>query len=157
MAYVSSEKSKEIKEGVKIWGKKYNFKATVNVRNHSTVNVIIREGDYPYHEGDTDIHVRGGEVRLCQYHSEGYRNFIEMTGSKMWVELHEILNKGNWDKSDLMSDYFDVGWYAYIRIGEWDKPYFMRNSINYCSCGRELVKGRCPEHGKDISNIAYMA
>jgi hypothetical protein len=30
---------------------------------------------------------------------------------------------GNHDKSDVMTDYFNVGWYIDINIGKWDKPY----------------------------------
>ena len=33
------------------------------------------------------------------------------------------LNKGNHDRSDLQTDYFDVGWYVDISIGRWDKPF----------------------------------
>ena len=34
-----------------------------------------------------------------------------------------IMNEGNFDKSDIQSDYFHVGWYVSINIGQWDKPY----------------------------------
>jgi hypothetical protein len=30
---------------------------------------------------------------------------------------------GNHDRSDIQSDYFDVGWYVDINIGRWNKPY----------------------------------
>jgi len=30
---------------------------------------------------------------------------------------------GNHNNTDLMSDYFDVGWYISINVGKWDKPY----------------------------------
>ena len=28
----------------------------------------------------------------------------------------------NYDNSDISTDYFDVGYYAHLAIGEWDKP-----------------------------------
>jgi hypothetical protein len=34
-----------------------------------------------------------------------------------------IMLEGNWDRSDIMTDYFDIGWYCDINIGKWDKPY----------------------------------
>jgi hypothetical protein len=33
------------------------------------------------------------------------------------------MNDGNWDKSDIQSDYFNVGWYVDVNIGKWNKPY----------------------------------
>jgi len=30
---------------------------------------------------------------------------------------------GNHDRSDIQSDYFDVGWYKSVNIGKWNKPY----------------------------------
>jgi len=33
------------------------------------------------------------------------------------------MNEGNHDNSDIMTDYFDVGWYISVRLGKWDKPY----------------------------------
>lgn len=35
----------------------------------------------------------------------------------------EALNIDNYDRSDIMSDYFDVGHYVYIRLGTWEKPF----------------------------------
>jgi hypothetical protein len=29
----------------------------------------------------------------------------------------------NHDNSDIMTDYFDVGWYLNINVGGWNKPY----------------------------------
>lgn len=36
-----------------------------------------------------------------------------------------VLNNGNHDNSDISTDYFDVGWYVNVRIGEWNKPYIL--------------------------------
>jgi hypothetical protein len=30
---------------------------------------------------------------------------------------------GNHDRSDIQSDYFDVGWYVDVNIGSWNRPY----------------------------------
>jgi len=156
MAYVSKEKAKEIKEGVKAWSKKYNFRTSVRVEHHSGIRVVVREGDHPYFDCNISINCRGNYVRIPKG-DIGFEKFIESTGQEMWLELQAILSKGNWDRSDLMQDYFDIGWYTYIDIGAWDKPYIMRNSMSYCSCGLELLKDKCPEHGKDISNIDFLA
>ena len=33
------------------------------------------------------------------------------------------MDVGNYDNSDVQTDYFDTGWYIDINIGSWDKPY----------------------------------
>jgi hypothetical protein len=38
-------------------------------------------------------------------------------------KIVKTLNIGNHNNSDIQSDYFDVGWYVSIKVGEWDKPY----------------------------------
>lgn len=35
----------------------------------------------------------------------------------------DAMNKGNWDRSDVQTDYFDVGWYTEICLGRWDRPF----------------------------------
>jgi hypothetical protein len=39
------------------------------------------------------------------------------------MELRDAMNDGNWDNSDPQTDYFNVGWYSYIKIGRFGKPY----------------------------------
>jgi hypothetical protein len=33
------------------------------------------------------------------------------------------MNVGNHDRSDIQSDYFDVGWYVDVNVGAWNQPY----------------------------------
>jgi hypothetical protein len=33
------------------------------------------------------------------------------------------MNTGNWNRSDIMTDYFDVGHYIDLTFGTWDKPF----------------------------------
>ena len=37
--------------------------------------------------------------------------------------IMDVMNHGNHDNSDSMTDYFDVGWYVDFNIGKWDRPY----------------------------------
>jgi len=37
------------------------------------------------------------------------------------------MNIGNFDKSDVQTDYFHVGWYMSVNLGKWDKPYILNN------------------------------
>jgi hypothetical protein len=38
-------------------------------------------------------------------------------------EIMPLMNAGNHDRSDIQTDYFDVGWYVDVNIGRWDRPY----------------------------------
>ncbi len=38
-------------------------------------------------------------------------------------QLKDAMDVGNHDRSDIQTDYFDVGWYIDINIGAWNKPY----------------------------------
>lgn len=42
---------------------------------------------------------------------------------KMLARVNEIVNAENWDRSDSMTDYFDVNYYVHLHIGKWDKPF----------------------------------
>jgi hypothetical protein len=37
-----------------------------------------------------------------------------------------IINKRNWDKSDIQTDYFDVGFYLTLSQGKWDKNFELK-------------------------------
>jgi hypothetical protein len=43
-------------------------------------------------------------------------------------EIFTAMNEGNHDRSDIQSDYFDVGWYVDVNIGKWNKPYEVEGS-----------------------------
>lgn len=52
-------------------------------------------------------------------------------------EINEILTKifnclnlvghdgANYNNSDAMTDYFDVGWIVYVKVGKYDKPFVL--------------------------------
>jgi hypothetical protein len=39
----------------------------------------------------------------------------------------DALNTGNHDRSDSMTDYFDVGWYVDLNIGRWDRAFEVKS------------------------------
>ena len=47
----------------------------------------------------------------------------EGTEQEFLNELNAAMMLGNHNNSDIMTDYFDVGWYVDINIGKWNKPY----------------------------------
>ena len=52
---------------------------------------------------------------------------IRRPDSGILKQIWDIMNVGNYDRSDIMSDYFDVGFYVSLNIGRWDVPYILTN------------------------------
>jgi hypothetical protein len=43
--------------------------------------------------------------------------------AKMLLQVIKLANEENYNNSDLMTDYFDVGYWFHLAIGKWNKPF----------------------------------
>ena len=135
MAYMDQSRKKVIAANLKPILAKYGVKGSLSVRNHSTIVLTIRKGeldpftDYiPLDNGKPFVLDNGkpfvpferDHINVNPYHYE--RHFDGQT-LEFLKEAFTVLNNGNHDRSDVMSDYFDVGWYVDVTFGKWDKPY----------------------------------
>ena len=121
MAYMSQEKKAKIAPAVKAILKKYNVKASLAVRNHSTLVLNVKQGsiDFINDFGNSeDAKKFGIQVNTYWYHE----HFVGKS-REFLTEVITAMNDGNHDRSDIQSDYFDVGWYVDVNIGQWNKPY----------------------------------
>ena len=121
MAYMNQEKKAKIAPAVKAILKKYNVKASLAVRNHSTLVLNVKQGSIDFIKdfgNPEDAKKFGIQVNPYWYHEH-------FTGEskKFLTEVITAMNDGNHDRSDIQSDYFDVGWYVDVNIGQWNKPY----------------------------------
>jgi len=124
MAYISQEKKKELAPKIKEVLKKHGVKGTISVSHHS--NLVVR-----LKEGKIDLYGEKTSPNWCGSHGSDSVNTYWIndhhTGkSRIFLnELKAAMNDGNWDKSDAMTDYFNVGWYSDIVVGNNsdDKPY----------------------------------
>lgn len=113
MAYITSEQVKEMRQQIRAkFPSKDGWKFSVRKENYSCVNVDILEA--PFKLTDKD-HVTVNTSWL----KDSYKGRT----LKTLQTITKIINKGNFDKSDSMTDYFHVGWYAFVHIGKWDKPF----------------------------------
>ena len=123
MAYFNQERKKAMAPKVNAILKKYGLKGSLAVRHHSTVVLSIREGNLDFignfSRKDTRL-ASDGYIQVNTYHTD--RGF---TGAQaeFFKEVLNVLNGGNHDRSDIMTDYFDVGWYVNINVGSFEKPY----------------------------------
>jgi len=137
MAYMSQEKKAKIAPKIKAILAKYKVKGSLAVRNHSSLVLNLKSGAIDLIENyiDTDSKTFHGN-KMSQDQIDYIRSKKSMDVNPYWFKEHfsgksldflkEIfvaMNDGNWDKSDIQSDYFNVGWYVDVNIGKWDKPY----------------------------------
>lgn len=119
MAYMSQQKKAALAPAIKAVMKKYGVKGTIAVRHHSTLVVNIQSGkldmigETNVRPGTTDFSVN--PYWLGDHHQGDTYHFL--------VELKRAMMTGNHDNSDVMTDYFCVGWYIDINVGSWNKPY----------------------------------
>lgn len=137
MAYMNQTNKKKLVELAKPILKKYGIKATFAVDNHSTLVCNIKSGKLDFINNFTEVSQSSNYIRnafmynppepitfidVNPYH---YRNHFSGVALKFMEELFTALNTGNWDNSDIQTDYFDKGWYVDVNVGKWNKPYIL--------------------------------
>lgn len=127
MAFMSQEKKREIARELKsaLRGFPFEISYSLAVHNHSTLVMTIRRSELdPFADRVPDRWPgsRDGEtyINVNVYHWRDH--FTGPTKGFLEIVL-PILNRGNHDNSDPMTDYFDVGWYVDVQFGKWDKSY----------------------------------
>jgi len=133
MAYMSQENKAKIAPVVKAICKKYGVKASMSVHNHSTLDLNVKSGPIDFIGNfNSVVQVRPGGFRTgspakeyLQVNEFWFHEHFDGTAKEFLTEVLAALNDGNHDNSDIQSDYFDVGWYAHVNIGKWNKPYVL--------------------------------
>jgi|SRR5271157_5546320 len=101
-----------------------NWKYTLKIRHHSTLVITIRQADVdligknicaPRHVGGRPEYLSLNEHNLQGEYTDKLLKIFEGIKGAMMI--------GNHDRSDIQSDYFDVGWYIDIQIGEYKSPF----------------------------------
>jgi hypothetical protein len=111
MAYFSKEMKAKIAPKIKTLLKEYNMKGSLAVENHSAVALNLRSGSIDFGKDYVQINV---------YHVD---TFFSGKAKEFLQKALDILNAENYDNSDAMTDYFDVGYYVRINVGRWDRIY----------------------------------
>ena len=132
MAHMNQEKKKRLAPAIKKTLQKYGLKGSLSVNHYSTLILTISSGaidfignynavidekpadnwgeKFPHCDGQTSTNI---------YHLDS-----SFTGYALQAleDLKAAMNDGNFDKSDIQTDYFHVGWYSEINIGKsWPK------------------------------------
>ena len=133
MAYIDQASKQSLAPKIKAICKKYGVNATLAIRNHSTLVLNVKSGaiDFigngndtcskdPYQAGRGFAPNTSGYEQVNPYH---YGSHYSGKAKKFLAEALAAMNTGNHNRSDAMTDYFDVGWYVDINIGKWNQPY----------------------------------
>ena len=121
MAYMSQEHKKQQAPAINAILKKYGVKATLAVRHHMTLVLNIKSGKIDFF-GDYHLACDPGSIRVNGY---WYKEHFTNDALDFLNEIIPAMNAGNYDNSDTMTDYFDIGWYIDVNIGQWDKAYIL--------------------------------
>ena len=135
MAYMSQERKAEITPKVKSILTKYGIKGSLSVRHHSTLSLTLKSGKIDFIANSNRVCgndfyqvAKGFKPNTSNYDSINpywFHEHYDGDAKAFLTEVMEAMNGGNWDKSDIQSDYFNVGWYVDVNIGKWDKPYIV--------------------------------
>ena len=135
MAYMSQEKKVKIAPKIKAILAKYKVKGSLSVRNHMTLCLNLKSGSIDFIAnsntvcGNSHYQVASGfKPSTSGYDQVNPYHFKDHYDGKALAFMQEVfhaMNDGNHDRSDIQSDYFDVGWYVDVNIGKWNKPYLL--------------------------------
>lgn len=125
MAYMSTENAKRIRDEIKAaFPAKDGWKFSISKDHHLGINVNVMQAPIDfikeYSNTFSDAHCREKNMQLNHHYLD--RNF-KGKALKALQQMMQIINKGNHDRSDSQTDYFDVGWYVHLEIGKWNQAF----------------------------------
>lgn len=138
MAYMNQEHKAKLAPTIKAICNKYGIKASIAVRNHSTLVLNIKQGSIDFIENyiSTDAEKRYGQPMSADQVAYIRKN-RSLDVNTYWVKDHysgeakafltEMIaameGPDFFNHDDAQTDYFNRSHYIDINIGAWDKPY----------------------------------
>lgn len=137
----ATELSSEIRENLKKEFPDLTFSVTKeSYTGGRSITVAWMKGFDPF----TSEELREeGYLQINHYYIDDDKR-INDAAKKVLKRAFEIANEKNWDKSDPMSDYFNVNYYLHLHIGKWDKKYQVTTTSQPKSFG-SFRSGRRPQ------------
>ena len=132
MAYMNQEKKARIAATLKTVIPP-TWKWSLGVRNHSTIVLTIASAPVDLCAESLRVYndsyraQRDGEKTApdAAFDLNPYHPDLSFDGELLetFKKILAALNLDNYDRSDAMTDYFDVGHYVSVSIGRWNKPF----------------------------------
>lgn len=136
MAYMNQVKKAIIAEQLKK-AVPAGWKYSVAVRHHSTIVLTIKSAPVDLIAETNEVSAKNAEYRgrtvnmATTYFSPNEFYLEREFGASLEImeAIKAALNTGNHDNSDPMTDYFDVGHYIDIQVGNWEKPFICTAAV----------------------------
>ena len=136
MAYMNQETKAIIANNLKPILKKYNIKASMRVQNNTSFVLTLKSGplDLIGNFNKTVTEKTGLNPNACRethmdvnpyWYQEHFTDDVKQFLDEVTVA---IKSAGYFNKSDILTDYFNVAYYYDIKVGSWDKPYQVTNN-----------------------------
>lgn len=134
MAWVTKENLEGKKPIIKAILKEYGLKGSLSGTNSYTMKLTVTSGKIDFignyletvklkHDYEKN-HLNGvAEDQCVDINPYWYKEHFSGMALEALQKLVGAMQTGNHDRSDIQSDYFDVGWYIGISIGKYNKPY----------------------------------
>jgi hypothetical protein len=135
MAYISQEEKKQLAPKINKVLKKYSCKGSISIKHHSKLQVTIKSSKIDFCELVYKILLNRSYYRNeaikpdyvdINHHSisDDLRRLGHEEEAIFFEELTAAMRGDNWyDRSDLITDYFDTAYYLGISIGRYDQPF----------------------------------
>ena len=132
MAFMSQERKAQLAPAIKKICTKYGINASLAFSNHSTLVLNIKQGPIDFIGNSNEVcarHPRYNDRPMqpskdhISVNPYWYTEHFDGKALDFLSEVMPAMNVGNHDRSDIQTDYFDVGWYVDVNIGRWNKPY----------------------------------
>jgi hypothetical protein len=134
MAYMSQEHKAKLAPTIRAICKRYDIKATLAVRNHSTLMLTIKQGEIDFIGNSNQVCgndsyqvARGFKPNTSGYESVNPYHYRSHFSGRALEFLQEVIpamyGPDYFDHSDSQSDYFHCSHYIDISIGRWNSPY----------------------------------
>ena len=123
MAYISKADKDAKAVELRALAKEYGIKATVARKHCYTIVLNIHGGKIDFYGAlkEVDSNYSKTYIQVNPYWLDD--QFNKGVAHEFLTKALEIMNRGNYDNSDIMSDYHDRGFYVDINIGQWNKAY----------------------------------
>lgn len=132
MAYMNQERKAQRASVIKEICQRYGIKATLSVRNHSTLVLNIKSGaidfigNYKENQlGRVSAFVRENqEIKSLDVNPYWYKEHFTGPALAFLTEaIAAMYGDDYFDESDAQTDYFHTSHYIDVNIGRWDRPY----------------------------------
>lgn len=92
-------------------------KFSVTRKNYDSITVALMEA--PFEAIDP---TKAGEYDVMHQHIQSYRQATP-EAQEIMRDIERFGESYNYDHSDVMRDYFDRGFYLWVEVGKWNKPF----------------------------------